>query len=102
MPLLKPALSLRKKSHLGIRLDLREERMSRYVLFRWFGPVYVAFALVDKVCAPEGSLLLFLGVKLAAVLASRYLYLLSRGRVSYQFRYLFSLFPYALSTEYVI
>jgi adenylate cyclase len=102
MGLIKPINVLRRKSHVDTRLQLRDERTFARIVLPKIAVVYVGFGFVDWYSASSGDPVEFFGVRLAAVLISRVLYLLSRGRLKYGMRFMLLFSPYVFAVEYIM
>lgn len=102
MRLTKGVLSLRSRSHVNTRLQLRDERIYTTRLLPWLALVNVSFTVVDSLVSHHGGPLFFGAIRVSAVLASWALFLLSRGRVRYGTRLLCVVGPYILCVEYIM
>lgn len=102
MAIVKSLFSLRKKSHLFTRFELRDEKTYRRRLLPWLAPVDILFALVDWVSVPNTSLLWFFSLRLAGVIASALFWYGLRGRVRYGLRFFLAVAPYMFVVEYIM
>lgn len=94
--------SLKQSSHLRTRLELRDEKAHAYRLIPWLALVNVSFGVVDCLVAPDGVYINYFLIRIAAVLASRYGFILTRGRARYGFRLLLTVTPYMYGVEYIM
>jgi class 3 adenylate cyclase len=102
MRLGKSVLSLRSKSHVNTRLQIRDERAYATRLIPWLALVNISFAAVDSMICRGTSPLTFLAIRLIAVGASWLLFQSSRGRVRHGTRLLFTVGPYIWGVQYVM
>jgi adenylate cyclase len=102
MRLIRSVFSLRSRSHVDTRLELRDERAYERRLIPWLAAVNISFAAVDALVCEGVSILYFLAIRLSAVAASWVLFHVSRGRVRHGRRLLLTIGPYILGVEYVM
>ncbi|HLD99604.1 MAG TPA: adenylate/guanylate cyclase domain-containing protein [Bdellovibrionota bacterium] len=99
---IKPLSSLKAKSHVHTRLQLRDEHAYARKLLPWIAVLFILFGVVDEYSAPEGNLLFYVGIRVLAVAVSRGLFLLSRGRYRYGFRTFLAVAPFMYVVEYIM
>src|SRR4051812_20299317 len=102
MALIRSAFALRSKDHVATRLQLREERANRRILFSYIGPLYAGFSLVDWVSTTGTSLWYFFSLRVGVVVAARIFYVASRGRVAPSLRIATTIFSYVFAIEYLM
>jgi class 3 adenylate cyclase len=100
--LIKSALSLRRSSHLETRLELRDESAHAYRLIPWLALADLSFCIVDWWMSTGKSILFFLGLRFLGVVSSRFLFLVSRGRLRYGARLFLTIAPYMAPVQYVM
>ncbi len=102
MKLVKSLFSLRQKSHLNTRLEIRDERAYRNRLLMWLAPVNISFAFVDWLSVAGAPLLKFVFMRTLGVVVSALFWYLLRGRVNYKIRFFCLLLPYMFVVEYIM
>jgi class 3 adenylate cyclase len=100
--MIKSALSLRKRSHLATRLELRDENAHAYRLIPWLALADISFCFVDWWAGAGRTILFFLSLRVFGVVLARVLYLLSRGRLRYGARLFLTIAPYMAPVQYVM
>jgi class 3 adenylate cyclase len=100
--LIKSPFSLRKSHHLATRLELRDEKAHAYRLIPWLALADLSFCIVDWWIDQGRSILFFLALRAIGVALSRFLFLVSRGRLRYGARLFLTTAPYMAPVQYVM